>query len=203
MTVIAQLRYVVGVITVIALPLGLLYWLIIHPFAPWWRRLGSFWTCLAVLPLLAALGAMLFRVRGQLLGRDFGTNWLLIGVALVLCVPMLWLEKQYSKQLKISVLVGIPEFSSKATSRLLREGIYSMVRHPRYLSAGIGLMVNVLIANYLGCYLVALSAVPLGYVLLALEERELVGRFGDAYRQYQREVPQLIPRRLSKAGPAR
>lgn len=35
---------------------------------------------------------------------------------------------------------------------------------------------------------------PIGFVMLRFEERELVDRFGDEYRRYQHEVPQIIPR---------
>jgi protein-S-isoprenylcysteine O-methyltransferase Ste14 len=39
--------------------------------------------------------------------------------------------------------------------------------------------------------------------MLVLEERELLGRFGDAYREYQRDVPRLIPhpRRTAQKRP--
>ena len=37
-------------------------------------------------------------------------------------------------------------------------------------------------------------AVPAGLVMVVFEERELVGRFGEDYRTYQREVPRFIPR---------
>jgi len=73
------------------------------------------------------------------------------------------------------------------------------VRHPRYLSAGIGMMANALIVNYLGLYILLVSALAPGYLLLVLEERELLDRFGDAYREYQRDVPRLIPR-LRRGG---
>jgi len=44
-----------------------------------------------------------------------------------------------------------------------------------------------------------MSALAPGYLLLVLEERELLDRFGDAYREYQRDVPRLIPR-LRRGG---
>lgn len=194
-----RVRYLLGVPVVIIVPLGLLYWLIIHQYARWWRRRGPLKTYLAVLPVLATLGVLLFRVRRQLLGTDLGTHWSLVGIALVLSCPMTWLEFQYWRHLSISILVGIPELSQQGNGRLLRDGIYGVVRHPRYLSAGIGVAVNVLIVNHLGLYILVLLVVLPGYWMLLLEERELVDRFGDAYRQYQRDIPQLIPR-LRKAG---
>ena len=112
---------------------------------------------------------------------------------------MTWLELQYWKQLSISTLVGIPELSQQPKGRLLREGIYGMVRHPRYLSAGIGIIVNALIVNHVGLYILILLALPPGYLMLVLEERELIDRFGDAYLEYKRDVPRLIPR-LRRTG---
>ena len=43
-----------------------------------------------------------------------------------------------------------------------------------------------------------LAAIPIGLVLVRFEERELVGRFGDAYRSYQRDVPRFVPHRRSR-----
>jgi protein-S-isoprenylcysteine O-methyltransferase Ste14 len=68
------------------------------------------------------------------------------------------------------------------------------VRHPRYLSAGIGVVANALVINYAGMYALILLLFPAGFVMLVFEERELVDRFGEEYRQYQRDVPQIIPR---------
>jgi protein-S-isoprenylcysteine O-methyltransferase Ste14 len=194
-----QIRYFLGVAIVIIVPLGVLYWLIIHTWARPLRTWGPIRTYLAILPVLAALGVLLFQRRGQLLGADLGTNYKLIAIALVLACPMTWLELQYWRQLSISTLVGIPELSQQRKGRMLRDGIYGVVRHPRYLSAGIGMIANPLLANYLGLYILLLLAVAPGYLMLVLEERELVDRFGDAYREYQRDVPQIIPR-LRKSG---
>jgi protein-S-isoprenylcysteine O-methyltransferase Ste14 len=45
-----------------------------------------------------------------------------------------------------------------------------------------------------GVYVLVFMLFPLGYPMLVFEERELLDRFGEEYRQYQREVPRIIPR---------
>jgi protein-S-isoprenylcysteine O-methyltransferase Ste14 len=197
--VIDRVRYFLGVVNVIVLPPELLFWLVIHPWARGWKRLGPIRTYLTVLPPVVAFGAVLFRVRGRLLGADLGMNWSLISIALVLYGVMTW-QLQYWRQLSIPTLIGIPELSraEHRKGKLLKDGVYRAVRHPRYLSAGIGIVANALIINYVGMYVLILLLFPAGFVMLMFEERELVDRFGEEYRQYQREVPQLLPR-LHKA----
>lgn len=191
-----RVRYLLGVLNVIVLPPGLLVWLLIHPWARDWRRIGPTRTYLTVLPPVVAFGAVLFRVRGRLLGADLGMFWSLISIALVLYGVVIWLELQYWQQLSIPTLIGIPELSRPAhrKGKLLKDGVYRTVRHPRYLSAGIGVVANALVINYVGLYVLILVLLPVGFLMLTLEERELVDRFGEEYRQYQREVPQILPR---------
>jgi protein-S-isoprenylcysteine O-methyltransferase Ste14 len=191
-----SVRYIFGVICVIMLPSGMLLWFLIHPWAHRWRRLGPARTYLIVVPILVAVAALAYRFREPLLGKDLGTNWILIGIAVIFFAMTMWFELQYWRHLSIATLIGLTELSPTGNEpgRLLREGIYERVRHPRYASAGLGLIGNVLLINYVGLYIFFLLVIPLGLWLLALEERELVDRFGDAYRQYQREVPQLVPR---------
>lgn len=192
-----RIRYFLGVLHVIVVPAGLLFWLIIHPWASFWRRWGPRRTYSIVLPLLAFVGAGLFRFRERLLGPDFGTNYLLVALAILLFFVIIPLDRQYRKHLRFATLVGLPELSTadQDKGRVLREGIYGVVRHPRYLSAGLGLLANTCFINYGGMYLLILLSVPVGFGMVLLEERELVNRFGEEYRQYQREVPRLIPRR--------
>jgi len=86
------------------------------------EKVGPIRSNLIVLPVLATLGVLLFQGRAQLLSVNSGTNWSLIGIALVLSCPMSWLELRYWRQLSISTLVGIPELSPQRKGRLLREG---------------------------------------------------------------------------------
>lgn len=198
-----RVRYFLGVVNLVVLPPGLLFWMIIHPWARGWRRLGPIRTYLMVVPVSVAFGALLFRFRGSLLGTNLGTNWTLVAIALVLYGVVTWLELQYWRHLSIATLVGVPELSpaGQRKGRLLQDGIYRLVRHPRYLSAGIGVVANALFINYAGLYLLILLLLPLGRAMLVFEERELIDRFGEEYRKYQREVPQLVPRwRKTRGG---
>jgi protein-S-isoprenylcysteine O-methyltransferase Ste14 len=130
------------------------------------------------------------------MGTNFGTNWSLVTIALVLYGVVTWLEFQYWRQLSIATLVGIPELSptGQRKGKLLQDGIYRVVRHPRYLSAGVGIIANALFINYAGIYILILLLVPPGYVMTVFEEHELIERFGEEYQNYQQEVPRFIPR---------
>ena len=191
-----NVRYILAVISVILLPPASLAWLIIHPWARQWRRLGPAGTWLIAGPFLILIGAALYPVRRTLIGLDLGTNWILIAIATVPYALSFYLHFKYRKHLTLLTLLGIPELSAPEQSKgkLLREGIYAVVRHPRYLSAGFGLFGLTLVVNYEGIYILAVLLVPVGYVLILLEERELIERFGKEYRDYQAAVPCFIPR---------
>jgi protein-S-isoprenylcysteine O-methyltransferase Ste14 len=191
-----HVRYVLAALSVITLPPGLLFWFVIHPWAGWWRRLGPVRTYLIVLPVLVAFGVLLFRLRARLVGADLGMNWGLIPIGAVLYGLSTWIAFLHRRHLSIATMIGIPELSPTAQrkGKLLKDGIYRVVRHPRYLSAGLAVIAVALFVDYVGVYFLILLLFSLGYPMLIFEEKELVDRFGEEYRQYQREVPRILPR---------
>lgn len=73
-------------------------------------------------------------------------------------------------------------------------GPFAHARHPVYFSMilelmGIGLMLNAWVA--LGA--VFLVFIPTMIARVRMEERALVGQFGDAYREYMRTTPAIFP----------
>ncbi len=76
------------------------------------------------------------------------------------------------------------------------------MRHPRYLEIGFILAAIALFVNYLAVYILLAAYIPVIYLVVLFEERELRGRFGDAYESYCRKVPRFIPklRHLGGAG---
>jgi protein-S-isoprenylcysteine O-methyltransferase Ste14 len=71
-------------------------------------------------------------------------------------------------------------------------GMYAHVRHPLYVSwAIIFWSAPVMSAGHL---LFAIVATAYMVVAVFIEERDLVGHFGDAYRRYQETTPKYFPR---------
>ena len=115
--------------------------------------------------------------------------------AVLFYAAAVWIEIRCRKSLTLPTLVGLPEFSpDKRPQELLIEGIYSRIRHPRYIVLILVLIAAALVSNYLAIYLLIPIFAGATWLVTVFEERELVARFGDAYREYQRGVPRLIPR---------
>ena len=191
-------RYILALLCVLTYPGAILYWLLFHGLIDFWRKLGTGWTYTIVLSAFAALIAATYVVRAPLLTVDFGTVpvlWLAAGLSYLASVII---EIRCRKYLKFKTLVGLPEVRGDGdVGRLLTEGIYSKVRHPRYVSVWLGTLAVAFFTNYLAVYVIAVLLVPAGYLLVLLEERELRGRFGAEYAAYSERVPRFFPRRQS------
>jgi methanethiol S-methyltransferase len=85
---------------------------------------------------------------------------------------------------------------ARKEERLVTDGVYSRMRHPQYT----GLFVIVFGEGIVHWpTIVSVAAFPIiviAYTLLASkEERQMVEKFGDEYREYRRRVPMFIPKR--------
>lgn len=89
--------------------------------------------------------------------------------------------------------VGKPDSNFENTSVLVREGFYKYIRHPLYISlfmVGTGAMLK-----DPGLHQLVLGGINLVAVWLTsrIEEREMLSRFGEPYRQYMTETKMFIP----------
>jgi protein-S-isoprenylcysteine O-methyltransferase Ste14 len=192
-------RHFVAVLLLVTLPPAILLWVAIHPCARFWRRFGVFGTYALLSPPTAALMWLLFHERARLLGRDLGTSWPLVAPAVGCVVVAGWMAWQRKRYLTFAILAGAPELSRQAhAGQLLSEGPYARIRHPRYVEVVVGTLGYALFANHIGTYLLWALSLPLLYLVVVLEERELRERFGAAYEEYCRRVPRFVPRRSGR-----
>jgi protein-S-isoprenylcysteine O-methyltransferase Ste14 len=80
---------------------------------------------------------------------------------------------------------------SSAQAKFTTPALYKAVRHPLYLGFIIAFWATPFMTPSHLVFAIATS----GYILLAiqLEERDLVRLYGDAYLEYRRRVPKLLP----------
>ena len=188
-------RYVMAVLILIGLPPGLVYWFIVHPFIGFWRKLGTAasFTVLVIYLLVSMAG--LYLIRDAVLVGDYGTSYVLIALAIPFMAVAGYVQWKRSKYLKFLTLAGLPEIDpEKHGGKLLTEGIYGKIRHPRYVEFGLAMVGWSLIVNYLAIYGVLVLTFVLIYPIVILEERELSERFGEAYAEYSARVPRFVPR---------
>lgn len=188
-------RYIVALITIVPFPSAISFWLLVHPNVESWRRLGPGLSYTILVTVAVLLALVVYLLRAPILAVEFGANYVLMPLAAVAYVLAFWISVRLRRQLTCRVFVGVPELSSDGGGgKLLTEGLYARVRHPRYLAVLLGLVAAALFANYLALYLLLIVATVGLYAIVRLEERELSDRFGEAYLRYRERVPMLVPR---------
>lgn len=190
-----RIRYAFALWCVALFPPAVLFWFAFHPFVDFWRRRGTRFTYVVLVTGMLLMAAAIAYFHRSVMAVDYGFRPPLALAGLVFLVVGTILDRKSKQHLKFRILAGVPELEGEGGDEsLLRDGIYGRVRHPRYVGVLLSLMGVALITNYLAMYVViALSVLGL-WGIAVLEERELVARFGDAYRTYQRQVPRFLPR---------
>ncbi len=97
--------------------------------------------------------------------------------------------------LSLRGLIGLPEILPKVEGRLMTRGPFSIVRHPTYLAHAVMLFGVFLMSGVIAvAVLTFLDLVLINLVIIPLEERELLSRFGDDYKKYKEKVSGFFPR---------
>jgi protein-S-isoprenylcysteine O-methyltransferase Ste14 len=77
--------------------------------------------------------------------------------------------------------------------RVITKGVYSIVRHPQYLGAIIAHIGFSFLLSALDSLIITPLVIVLIYIVSWKEEKELTKEFDQAYRDYKKKVPMLIP----------
>jgi protein-S-isoprenylcysteine O-methyltransferase Ste14 len=85
---------------------------------------------------------------------------------------------------------GIQEGRSYVnTTKLVDTGIYSIVRHPQYLTWIMWAIAGMFLFQHWTIILLGIPIIPLTYIDMMREEKGLIKKFGDEYQGYMRTVP--------------
>jgi protein-S-isoprenylcysteine O-methyltransferase Ste14 len=81
----------------------------------------------------------------------------------------------------------------KSGHELVRSGPYRWIRHPIYTGALLALLGSALASVKVSAFLGLTVAIGALVYKLRIEERWMLGRFGETYRAYQRASWALVP----------
>ena len=77
------------------------------------------------------------------------------------------------------------------TTQLVDTGVYSIVRHPQYVTFILWAIAGMLLFQHWIVILMGIPIIPLTYVDLIKADRDAIEKFGDEYKAYMRKVPRV------------
>ena len=77
------------------------------------------------------------------------------------------------------------------TTQLVDTGIYSIVRHPQYVTFMLWAIAGVLLFQHWIVVLLGVPIFPLTYIDLIKADKDAIEQFGDDYKRYMERVPRM------------
>jgi len=75
------------------------------------------------------------------------------------------------------------------TTKIVDTGIYSIVRHPQFVTFILFAIAGMLLFQHWIVILLGMPIIPLTYIDLIRADKRLIEKFGDDYKQYMQRVP--------------
>ncbi len=180
--------------TIIFWPVIPLFWIPVHGLSRVFKKLGLFTYIIAIITWLP-LVYIIFINRDFLLQFKVDLPIIININGIPLLAMGTLLHTWTGKLLGPWGLIGLPEISHRVRGNLVTEGPFSVVRHPTYFAhtlmfSGVFFMTEVITVAIIAF----LDLLLIHFLIIPLEEKELLGRFGEEYQIYKGRVPRFFPR---------
>jgi len=170
-----------------------IFWIVVHPFAKFWkeRAKSPLWLLTFIwLAMMFLAGWATYPWREHRL-YDHPASWL---VSLALFAAGLLTYRRIGRGFGRARLIGLAEVRPKEhEQRLVTTGMHARVRHPIYLAHFCMLTAWTVGSGTGAMFGLWVFAVVTGSLMIYWEDRELETRFGEEYREYRARVPAIIP----------
>jgi len=182
-----------AIITIMFWALVPLFWIPVHGLSAFFKKIGIFTYITPLITWLPVVG-LIYTSRLWILSYRFELPAVLQGIGWVVFILGIFLQLWTLRILGGLRIIGLPEVSGIVESRIIMSGPFSVIRHPTYAShtimfAGVFLLSGVIALGVI----TLLDIIIVNFIVIPLEDRELVERFGDEYRQYRKRVPAFFP----------
>ncbi|HEX4084555.1 MAG TPA: isoprenylcysteine carboxylmethyltransferase family protein [Chthoniobacteraceae bacterium] len=118
-------------------------------------------------------------------------SWIFLGAG--------WAVALFSFYIRRQAIAALGRFWSlhveiRETHQLVREGPFRFVRHPAYSSMILEILsIALLLQSWFTALVVYACFLPTLLARIRIEEKALIDKFGDAYVQFKKTTPALIP----------
>lgn len=119
----------------------------------------------------------------------FLNNYVPLTVQIILSVVMLLIAYYLARAGMKIVFKEVRE-----TPGVINKGVFAVIRHPIYLSEILFYLALILLRTSLAAVFIWILAIIFLYYISHFEEKLLLARFGDKYRQYMKDVSMFIPK---------
>jgi protein-S-isoprenylcysteine O-methyltransferase Ste14 len=182
--------WLAAIVLFLQLPIPL-YWFVLHPQLRFWRKRKAAAFLTAGVGAWGVTTVFLIVGHGVLFAHRVPPSLRVVTGVLLLGFE-LYLFFRAKHDLGGARIVGATELSGGG--EIVTCGIYSRIRHPRYLGSAFAIVGACLLAGTAWMWLAAAVWMVLTFSTILLEEREMRMRFGAAYLAYAGRVPRFFPR---------
>jgi protein-S-isoprenylcysteine O-methyltransferase Ste14 len=165
-------------------------WLLIHPFAEFWRKNT------APIKSMALIWLSMWAVTRWIIWPY--RNLLFYSTSVAILPGLIFIGLGFAIYLHIGEfgfarLAGQSEMKTNKPQLLITEGMHGRVRHPIYLAHFCCLLGLAIACGLVVIYALMAFTLITGVFLIRAEDKELERRFGADFRSYQAQVPALLP----------
>jgi len=187
-----------AIMTIIFWPVVPLFWIPVHGLSGIFKRIGPL-TYLSPLITWLPLAYLIYKQKAFILQFNINLPLLINTAGMILLVLGTFLHLWTGKLLGLWGLIGLPEVYSRIKGKLVAGGPFSVVRHPTYFAHTLIFTGVFLITGAAAVAIITiLDFILINLIIIPLEEKELLNRFGEKYRQYRDRVPRYFPHGVNK-----
>lgn len=184
-----------------------LFWLIIHPFANFWRKrlraplkiVTPIWILLWIIAWTVTYPWRLVILvphpyREAIGWGSAGLNWFSLAALPFWCLTF-FIYFGGTRHFSLNQVIGRTELEFDRHEQLLvTTGLHARMRHPLYFGHLCTMLGWLALAQTRAVLALIVWAVVTGVLMIRAEDAELERRFGSAFRDYRKRVPAVIPR---------
>ncbi|OGW38133.1 MAG: hypothetical protein A2Y97_03885 [Nitrospirae bacterium RBG_13_39_12] len=181
-----------AIVTIMFWPVIPLFWIPVHFATSFFRKIGFLTYIMPVITWLPCV-YLTYHYKGFLLTLKINLPLVLniFGIPLLIFGSLLHIWT--ARLLGIWGIIGLPEISTRVKENLVTGGPFSIVRHPTYsahtlIFSGIFLITGSIAVGVI----TLLDFIVINSIIIPLEEKELLARFGEEYVTYKKKVSSRI-----------